>query len=429
MVSQVSEILYQRYREVFDKEKTAKAFGYWKPYARTEAFFRLAKGATQEDLETGKIYSALLQTVSVKEENTYKQLFCHICSCSVYCVSEAEFDNRYTLLCNELKNTDISSLNNSTIELLVCILSTLGLFSAALLLREKYEFKVLSVGSALQKYSVLFQNGRFQEAYAMLQKSSFFRAFKVLHPKTYASMEQSLLPVIRPETADTHSSFAKYLQGKSIYIIGPSDNKTPIAIDAENRVVIRYAYMGDGKVGGYYKSIPTDVSYYNGMHATTVASMDMPEFLSDLSFAVLKYKLQIPFWDNIGNILQVRYANRAPYTMQHGVSPNMLQIVLTDLLPFGKLNLTVLDNNLYLNRYYTEGYASNQVQKKMDDFVFANQFAKHDVFCNFKFTRALFKQGFFAADPRLEDILNMSCEQFAEAMENEYGHKQGLQDT
>lgn len=103
------------------------------------------------------------------------------------------------------------------------------------------------------------------------------------------------MPVIRPETADTHSSFAKYLQGKSIYIIGPSDNKTPIAIDAENRVVIRYAYMGDGKVGGYYKSIPTDVSYYNGMHATTVASMDMPGFLSDLSFAVLKYKLQIPF--------------------------------------------------------------------------------------------------------------------------------------
>lgn len=135
-------------------------------------------------------------------------------------------------------------------------------------------------------------------------------------------MERSLLPAIHPEVAEARSSFAKYLQGKAIYIIGPSDNKTPIPIDAKNRVVIRYAYMGRDKVGGYYKTIPTDVSYYNGMHATTVASMDKPKFLSDLSFAVLKYKLQTPFWDNVSELLQVRYANRTPYTLQHGVSPN-----------------------------------------------------------------------------------------------------------
>ena len=421
----VSEILYHRYREVFDSKKTAKAFGYWKPYAQTEAFFRFAKRATQGDLESGKVYDALLQAIGAGK-NSCSKLFRHICSCSVYCISREEFDNRYVQLCKTIKDSDISVLNDSSTELLICILSTLGLFKAALLLREKYEAKILDMGSALQKYSVYFQNGRFHDAYELLQTANFFKAFKVFHPKTYFAMEQSLLPAIHPEKADGSSDFARYLQGKAIYIIGPSDNKTPIPVDTENRVVIRYAYMGNEKVGGHYKFIPTDVSYYNGMHATTVASMDKPEFLSDLSFAVLKYKLQVPFWDSLGKSLQVRYANRAPYTMQHGVSPNMLQIVLTDLLPFGKLNLTVLDNNLYLNRYYTEGYASNQVQKKMDDFAFANQFAKHDVFCNFKFTQALFKQGFFAADPRLEDILSMSCEQFAEAMENEYGHKQGL---
>lgn len=426
MVSKVSEILYHRYRKVFDKEKTAKAFGYWKPSAHAESFFRLVKRATQEDLEMGKVYSALLHAIGASKKNQYEQLFHMVSACSVYCVSRAEFDIRYKMLCTEIRNSDIFLLNDSSIELLICILSTLGLFKAALLLREKYEAKVLAVGSALQKYSVYFQNGRFQDAYELLQEASYFRFFKILHPRTYSSMERSLLPAIHPEVAEARSSFAKYLQGKAIYIIGPSDNKTPIPIDAKNRVVIRYAYMGRDKVGGYYKTIPTDVSYYNGMHATTVASMDKPKFLSDLSFAVLKYKLQTPFWDNVSELLQVRYANRTPYTLQHGVSPNMLQIVLMDLLPFGKLNLTVLDNNLYLNRNYTEGYASNQVQKKMDDFAFANQFAKHDVFCNFKFTRALFKQGFFVADSRLEDILNMSCEQFAKAMECEYGHKQDL---
>ena len=421
----VSEILYHRYREVFDSKKTAKAFGYWKPYAQTEAFFRYAKCATQADLESGKVYDALLQAIGVNKSSS-SNLFRHICACSVYCVSKEEFDNRYAQLCNAIKDSDISVLNDSSTELLICILSTLGLFKAALLLREKYEATILDRGSALQKYSVHFQNGRFHDAYELLHKATLFKVFKVFCPKTYIAMEQSLLPAIHPEKADRCSNFARYLQGKAIYIIGPSDNKTPVPVDAENRVVIRYAYMGNEKVGGHYKSIPTDVSYYNGMHATTVSSMDNPEFLANLSFAVLKYKLQVPFWDNLGNVLQVRYANRAPYTMQHGVSPNMLQIVLTDLLPFGKLNLTVLDNNLYLNRYYTEGYASNQVQKKMDDFAFANQFAKHDVFCNFKFTRALFEQGYFSADPRLEEILSMSCEQFAIAMENEYGHKQSL---
>ena len=209
MVSKVSEILYHRYREVFDSKKTAKAFGYWKPYAQAEAFFRFAKNATQEDLESGKVFSALIQAIGVSRNGGCPNLFRHICSCSVYCVSKEEFDNRYTELCAEIKKSDISSLNNSATELLICILSTLGLFSAALLLREKYEAKILAKGSALQKYSVYFQNGRFHDAYELLQTTTFFKAFKVLHPKTYTYMEQSLLPVIHPETADRHSTFAK----------------------------------------------------------------------------------------------------------------------------------------------------------------------------------------------------------------------------
>lgn len=426
MIVKATEIVYHKYREVFDKEKTAKAFGYWKPYNHVETFFRLAKSASQEDLKSGKVYSALVHSIGVSQNNRAERLLRRVCVCSMYNISADDFASEYLALCKEIESINLSCLNNPATEMLICLLLTLGMFSAALLLREKYEDKILSYGSDLQKYSVYFQNGSFTQAHNLLQTSHLFRCIKLLSPRTYASMENSILPIVNPEKADTSSPFARYLLGKSVFIIGPSDNNSPVNIPDKNRVVIRYAYMGKSKLGGYYQDVSTDVSYYNGMHATTVASMDQTEFLSDISFAVLKYKLPVCFWENLGGMLYVRYANRVPYAMQHGVSPNMLQIVLADLLPLGKLNLTVLDNNLYLNRHYTEGYASNQVQKKMDDYAFANQFAKHDVFCNFKFTKALFMQGFFSADSRLTGILQMSCEQFAEAMESEYGHQRSL---
>lgn len=426
MISRLSEIVYYKYREVFNPKKTAKAFGYWRPYKQSERIFRMAKTATLEDLKSKKLYFELLKALKLSKHNRCEELLNCVCNCSVYCITKEDFDQHYERLCTEIKKLDVSQLNSYSTEMLICIMLTLGLFSAALILREKYEEQIITNGTALEKYSVYFQNGQFEKALDLLEKSEFFRIYKYAHPRSYNAMKKSILPIVHPEMLDVSSKFAEYLQGKKIYIIGPSDNGNPIDIAEEERVVIRYAYMGKNNVGGYYSTIPTNVSYYNGMHATTVASMNDSVFLTDLTFAVLKYKLESSFWNNLEGMLPVRYVDKVPYTMQHGVSPNMLQIVLIDLLHFGKLDITVLDNNLYLNRRYTEGYASNQVQKRMDDFAFANQFAKHDVFCNFKFTRSLFKQGVFSADLRLEEILNMSCEQFAEAMECEYGHKQVL---
>lgn len=88
--------------------------------------------------------------------------------------------------------------------------------------------------------------------------------------------------------------------------------------------------------------------------------------------------------------------------------------------------ITVLNNNLYLNRVYEAGYASIEVQKAQGDYDFAAQFAKHDVFCNFRFTKALHDRGFFRADARLEAIMSMTAEQFADAMQKEYGHQNYL---
>lgn len=429
MYSKAVEIFYYKYRTFFDKDKTAKAYGYWEPYAVAEKFFQLVKRATKDDLDSGKIYFALLKSIGVKRSNKCEKLLHRVCTCSMYNISDSEFETQYEKLCTEIQNTSLTMLKDSSIEMLICILSSLGLFRASFLLREKYERKVLDSGSSLQKYSVYFQNGQFGKAYELIQHGISFRILKCFCPGTFKAMERCLLPTVCPDAVDKTGDFARYLQGKRVYIIGPSDNRTPVVIPEENRVVIRYAYMGAERVGGYYKTIPTDISYYNGMHAVTVSTMEKTEFLLDLSFAVLKYRLQNTFWNHLNHKLRVRYADRVPYTMQHGVSPNMLQIVLTDLLPLGKINLMVLDNNLYLNRSYTEGYASNQVQQKMDDFAFANQFAKHDVFCNFKYTRALFLQGYFTADSRLEEILSMTCEQFAEAMEQEYGHMQSVKKT
>lgn len=417
-----SELVNLRYRTLFHPEKTGKAFGYWKNEVLGKRFYELSQVADYPSNAVEQLAQVLMQIVRGSTFQRHEKMLRAMCTCSCFHVSSGEFEENYRSFISLLEEEDVSDIDNLALERIIYILVSQGLFRAALLLREKFEAKVLKYGSASEKMSVFFQNGDFTSAHSLFCSSPYFSVLRFLSPRAYTTYKRTIEAVVSPKNADHQSEFSRYISARPVYIIGPSDNHCPTVLQ-DDCVVIRYAYMGKQRLTGCYAERQTNISYYNGMHASSVAAMPDTSFLDDLRFAVLKYRIKSSFWQRRLDNHHLRISPVSLSVMQHGVSPNMLQIVLVDLMQFGKIDLTVLNNNLYLNRFYEEGYASVEVQKKQDNYAFAAQFAKHDVFCNFKFTKALFEQGFFQADARLKAILSMTNEEFADAMEREYGHQ------
>lgn len=425
MSFQLNELLYHKYRTVFHPLKTGKAYGYSQIWLLARDYYTLSKNTSSSESTIEGLYRSLSNLLKCDSSQKHDKLLRSICLCSYYGQTAEAFEKNYAALLNVLNGEDVSDIAGLSIEYLIYILLTQGLFHAALILREKYEAIVLAHGTDAEKVNVYFQNGNFEAALSLIRKSNYFRFIHCFMPRTYKTYIQTMEAVIDSEKAEKKSRFSQYIKGKSVYIIGPSDNQCPVKLP-DDCIVIRYAYMGKARLSGCYSANQTNISYYNGMHATTVAATDDTSFLDELQFAVLKYKIKSSFWGKRLDPSHLRIAPVALSTMQHGVSPNMLQIVLMDLMQFGKIDLTVLNNNLYLNRIYQSGYASVEVQKKQSAYEFAAQFAKHDVFCNFKLTKALFERGFFNTDTRLGEILSMTNEEFADAMQKEYGHQNAL---
>ena len=425
MLFNLEELLLSRYRKVFHPKRTGRAFGYWHTWVLGKEYYELSKDVSKGVASSEQLLGLLARILNTRTQKKQDRLLLSVCMCSRFDHSVSAFEQHYRTLLSELECTDIADWDNTAIERLIYIFIVEGLFHAALLLREKFEKKVLASGSVNQKMAVLFQNGAFEDASRLLHEPSSSLAIRCFSRRAYRTYKRSIDAVTIPHNTQHKGAYAQYLKAQPIYIIGPSDNQCPVAMP-DNCAIIRFAYMGKERLSGCYASKQTTISYYNGTHADRVSAMSDTSFLDELQFAVLKYK---PLTNKWGKRMEPSHLRVAPIelaVMQHGVSLNMLQVVLIDLLQFGKLDITVLNNNLYLNRVYEAGYASIEVQNAQGDYDFAAQFAKHDVFCNFRFTKALHDRGFFRADARLEAIMSMTAEQFADAMQKEYGHQNYL---
>ena len=425
MQQRFQELLLSRYRKIFHPQKTGRAFGYWNTWVLGKEYYELSKEVSNGSASNQQLIDLLAKKLNLNNWQEQENLLRSVCMCSRFDHSVSAFEQHYRTLLSELECTDIADWDNTAIERLIYIFIVEGLFHAALLLREKYEKKVLTSGRADQKLAVLFQNGEFEAASRLLHAPSSSFAVRCISLRAYHTYKRSIDAALGSENSQPKNVYEQYLKSRPIYIIGPSDNQCPVSIP-EDCALVRFAYMGKERLSGCYANKQTTISYYNGTHADRVSDMADTSFLDELQFAVLKYKPLTHDWCRRLDSRHLRVAPIELAVMQHGVSLNMLQIVLIDLLQFGKLDITVLNNNLYLNRVYEAGYASIEVQKAQGDYDFAAQFAKHDVFCNFRFTKALHDRGFFRADARLEAIMSMTAEQFADAMQKEYGHQNYL---
>ena len=402
MINQkVYKILYKKYLgEYFDNNKTSKALGYFEKNYYCEMFY---DAVNQADDEKSKcILKKMLSSKGYLNNYVFIEAFCKCCL-------EKDASKRIyfyeTTLIKDLSD-NIKFTKKSDWEKILYLILSQRMYRLALCVRNKFIDFLKVKGKFRDRYSVCIENGEYKQAEAMLKKSIKLKILKaVQHPNFYRYYNS--LPTWKKARGNDEyldKEFKSYIKDKRILIIGPSDNGEIYEINPKYDVVVRFACF-EGEA---------DISYYNGLHSVRMENNGtVPE---GVKFCVFKYRRQNSFRNNLYEKKVGRMARWSLMMMLSGCSPNMLQVALADLLHYTD-KIEVRDNNLYLNNIYKEGYASNELLKNMNGYKKNSMFAQHDILGNFRYTSSLFRNGFFSADSKLTNILNMTEEEYAYQME------------
>jgi len=402
----IYKIIYKKYDgDYFDNIKTSKALGYYQKNHFCEMFWNAAKESSVATSE-----KVIKQYISSRGYDLNLPFFRDFCQCS--CEQNAcEKNVLYEKLLTSDSVKNIEFVRRSDWEKVIYLVFTQKMFRLGEYIRKRYVDYLQRNGTFRDKFCILIEVGKYDEAKRLLEESSLYHIKKIMGMKLISKYVNAI-PGWKCESEGYpyyDRRFLKILGDKQVAIIGPSDNGDHYEIDADNTVVIRFAYFEnkDGKN-------KTNISYYNGLHS--VRMEENGKVPDGISQCIFKYKRDTRFRKMLYKTGFGRMARWSLNIMIPGCSPNMLQITLADLLHYTD-RITVYDSNLYINNLYRPGYASNDLLSEMSDYKKDSMFAQHDIIGNFLYTQSLYINGFFEADNKLSSILKMDSEEYAFQME------------
>lgn len=229
------------------------------------------------------------------------------------------------------------------------------------------------------------------------------------------------------------SAYKKYLQGKTVAVVGPAESghKNGTEID-EYDIIVRIGYKGvGGSVDEFGKRV--DVSYYGDGFLEIYMIHDNCEFIQSLDFANFKSN---KFKKIVNQNLEGKCRRFLHNPMFFSGSPTMVQCALYDILQFNpsKVKLFNLNFNMSRKTHYN-GYHKNDVdtKKRMKKYryeyheLWGNQnithditggFAHHDHISQLRFTKRLWKNNSIEVDETCAKVLEMNEDTYLKTMED-----------
>jgi hypothetical protein len=220
----------------------------------------------------------------------------------------------------------------------------------------------------------------------------------------------------------SNSRYSKLIKDKNIAVVGPAPyNKSRPLLGKEIDsfdLVIRFNYLGKELKDKSFGS-KTDISYYNGNTINKINSMNNINFLSDLKFinfkpTLIRYQIDFNHNNKIRNLSNMKF-------MFNGY-PNLLQIVLWDLLHFDPGRVKIFHNNLFhTNNAYRKGYefdgSEYDISDKKNVFFQSCIRTGHDLISQFKFTKKLWEKDLVSVDEELFQVLSLTDYEYIEGLE------------
>ncbi len=235
------------------------------------------------------------------------------------------------------------------------------------------------------------------------------------------------------------NKFLKYIQGKTIALVGPATSKYEYGKEIDSYdIIIRVGYRGHKKKLDPAKyGRRTDVSYYHGPNALDMAKNKNYSFLDDLDFAVFRsnsHEFQNEMIKSGCGRIQKRigYINENSgdfiHFFFHG-SPNQIPLILFDLLHFEPIEVKVFYANFFLSKkQYAKNYKKTlgrkNYAKKYEKIWYRTwfrSFANHGYLSQLNFVKNLYKGGLIEVDKDCKDVLELSSDEYIDKFLEIYG--------
>ena len=218
--------------------------------------------------------------------------------------------------------------------------------------------------------------------------------------------------------------FGDLVRGKRILVIGPAENGVDIEeYISEHDVIISMIYRGNLEANIQGK---THISYYSNLACRKMD--ENKEFLADLDMAVFK-RVEHDFQKEMiesGNArechgfkmkkAEIPEEMKVMMLYSYLCAPNLLQVILIDLLLFKPEKITVVNTNLFLavkrynSKYKVEG-------TKQGNKSFRRSFALHNMINMFQLTKLLVDNNLVEVDSVCKSILDNGTLNYVKEMQ------------
>jgi len=229
--------------------------------------------------------------------------------------------------------------------------------------------------------------------------------------------------IINENYSEADRSFYNFVSNKSIAIVGPAPTPQYSGEEIDSfDIVIRVSYFGNLPDGSEINiGSRTDISYYGNVFSKLISKkINEFSFANNLKFCV--FKSQIPnneFQNEMSKFGKARYFRKK--NVFFNGSPMMIQNALLDVLDFNPSLVKIFNTTFYLgSKTHFDGYRVVKEDVKENPFKGLPGFAHHDIVSNFMFVKNLYHFQRIEADEASRDVLQLSKEEFVEALKNNH---------
>ena len=227
-----------------------------------------------------------------------------------------------------------------------------------------------------------------------------------------------------------------HVEGKSVALVGPSSgNDNSEEIDRFD-LVLRIGYVGSDSLpeGGGKRC---EIAYYQEHKIRGIKAAGKYEPVKSLDLVLLPChrgkNVDREFLQSIG-VKEDTIAELEALKFHFG-SANALVKVLYHVLLCNPRRVKVFNTDLFLSKVYPKGYIGNKTRLtdtggwRYEDAGMCRSFAsKHNPLEQLIFYKELYREGYFEADPILDEIINMSRESYCNRLDELHGRplREGL---
>lgn len=328
-----------------------------------------------------------------------------------------------TILQNELKRDKLLNFSIFDYLLLYQILINFNLFYSAIFIRDTAIKKSIQYNGLLPlnfnlHIKSLIENKEWDKLERSLQKFSINKFID----KNLFNNAKVVGSIYNKKQFDSNSKthinnhkdkyFGEFIKNKKVAIVGPAPSKLYLGEEIDEfDIVIRPSFFGvdklyDSKIAGS----KTHISYYN-WRKTEFFLEKKNEILNEIDFACLKRSTE-----NI-NDKRVRTPNLNS-TFYFG-EPNMIQIILYDIIPFRPKKIKLFFSNFYTTKTIYNSSYFNMTENKKYSFDTATM-ATHDIISQFNFVKNMYISDIIEADKETASVLSLKNENYIKRLVDIY---------